>query len=248
MVPSSAFSMPELQAVSMPRHVAIIMDGNGRWAKARGLNRAAGHKKGAEALHALLNSAHELGLEYLTIYAFSSENWKRPENEISDLMLLLRHYLRHEVKTLHTNGVCLKIIGDRTQLAADIRTEIEHAEALTACNTRFHLNVALSYGSRQEIARAFQALAREVEAGKRDAASITEKIIADTLDTAGLPDPDLLIRTGGDQRLSNFLLWQSAYTELYFTPVLWPDFTAQHLKDAIHDYARRERRYGNASE
>ena len=228
----------------MPAHVAIIMDGNGRWAKSRGLPRAAGHKKGADALKQVIEGCGALGLQYLTLYAFSAENWQRPDTEISDLMNLLRHYLKKEITSIHKNNIRLNIIGDRSKLAGDIRQDIAEAEALTARTTGFSLNIALSYGGRQELLRAIRTLAAEIAEGKIEASELSETYVAAALDTHDIPDPDLLIRTGGEQRLSNFLLWQSAYTELYFMPVLWPDFTLEHLQEACAEYARRERRYG----
>jgi len=220
------------------------MDGNGRWAKSRGLPRTAGHKKGADSLRTVLNACRDAGVQYLTIYAFSSENWKRPSDEISDLMQLLNHYLEKELDTLHENNVRLRFIGDLGQLDKDIRASIGEAMEKTARNTAFNLTVALSYGSRQEIVRAVR---RIVEKGVA-AQNITEETLAEALDTADLPEPDLLIRTGGEQRLSNFLLWQAAYTEFYFTPVLWPDFNTKHFTEALQDYAKRERRYGTTGE
>jgi len=224
------------------------MDGNGRWAKARGLPRIVGHKKGSEALRTILTGCQELGLRYLTIYAFSAENWKRPQVEVTDLMELLRHYLDREIASLHKNGVRLRIIGDVTRLAPDIRAQIDAAEQLTEKNTAFNLTVALSYGARQELTQAVQALAARIESGEVSASAIDETTVSSLLYTRGIPDPDLLIRTGGEQRLSNFLLWQSAYTELYFTSVLWPDFSMAHLHEAISEYASRERRYGTTGE
>ena len=232
----------------IPEHVAIIMDGNGRWAKSRGLPRIIGHKKGSEALRDILTGCQQLGLRYLTIYAFSAENWKRPQVEITDLMELLRHYLDREIASLHKNGVRLRIIGDTSRLAPDIRNQINAAEKLTENNNAFNLTVALSYGARQELTQAVQALAARIESGEVAASAIDETTVSSLLYTRGLPDPDLLIRTGGEQRLSNFLLWQSAYTELYFTPVLWPDFSMTHLHEALLEYANRERRYGTTGE
>ncbi|BBK42864.1 isoprenyl transferase [Allostella vacuolata] len=230
--------------VHVPRHVAIIMDGNGRWARARGLPRAAGHRQGAEAVKRTVRAAGNLGVRYLTLFGFSSENWKRPETEVADLMGLLRHYLRAEIAELHANGVRLRVIGDRDRLARDIRALIENAEATTRANDRLHLTVALSYGGRQEIVLAVRRLAEEVRAGRLSPEQIDEAAIARRLDTHDLPDPDLLIRSSGEQRISNFMLWQSAYTELYFTPTLWPDFAETHLADAIRDFGTRERRFG----
>jgi undecaprenyl diphosphate synthase len=228
-----------------PRHVAVIMDGNGRWAKARGLPRIAGHKKGAEALRELLPKCPEIGIKYLTIYAFSSENWNRPQGEVTDLMELLRFYLEREIKTLHKNNVRIRIIGNTALLDAKTRRLIDEAETLTKENDALHLTVALSYGARDEIARAMQTIAKSIQTGDLSLAQIDESCISFHLDTRDLPDPDLLIRTGGEQRLSNFLLWQHAYTELFFSPVLWPDFSPTHLEAALADYMQRERRYGN---
>ncbi len=229
-----------------PAHVAVIMDGNGRWAKSRGLPRTAGHKRGADSLRKTLDACRASGVSYLTIYAFSSENWKRPENEISDLMQLLRHYLAQELDTMHENQVRLRFIGDLSLLSPEVRASITEAVEMTKRNTAFNLTVALSYGARQEIVRAVRTMALDIASGKLAANSIDEATIEAALDTAGIPEPDLLIRTGGEKRLSNFLLWQSAYTELYFTDVLWPDFDAAHFTEALEDYAGRERRYGTA--
>jgi undecaprenyl diphosphate synthase len=229
---------------SVPRHIAIIMDGNGRWAKARGLPRIAGHRRGAEAARRAVIAAAELGVPYLTLFGFSSENWKRPSTEITDLMGLLRHYLRGEIAELHRNGVRLKVIGEVGRLAPDIIDLIEHAEAVTHDNTRISLTMALSYGGRAEIVAAVRAIAQEVAAGGLAANAIDEACLAQHMFTADLPDPDLLIRTSGEQRISNFLLWQCAYSELVFTKTLWPDFSKGDLEQAIDEYCGRERRYG----
>lgn len=228
----------------IPAHVAIIMDGNGRWAKARGLPRIAGHKKGAEALRSLLFECEELGIRYLTIYAFSSENWNRPQTEVSDLMQLLRFYLEREIKTLIKKGIRLRVIGDMSQLEETTRKHIAAAEAATEAGTRFQLTVALSYGARGEMVQAVRHMAQAIAEGKLTPEMIDESTISGHLYTQGTPDPDLLIRTGGEQRLSNFLLWQQAYTELFFTQVFWPDFSIEHFKEALAEYAKRERRYG----
>ncbi len=240
-------NMPQTDKAKIPSHIAIIMDGNGRWAKARGFPRVVGHKKGAEILRHTMEACKDAGVHYLTIYAFSAENWKRPVVEVSDLMELLRSFLDREISSLHEKGVKLRVIGDLNKIAPDIRKQIEAAEKLTENNTGFNLIVALSYGARQEIIQTMQTLAKRIESGEISASNIDETTISDLLYTSAIPDPDLLIRTGGEQRLSNFLLWQSAYTELYFTPVLWPDFTAVHLQEAIAEYANRERRYGTTS-
>jgi len=239
-VPSHAEPQPP------PIHVAIIMDGNGRWARARGLPRSAGHERGAEAVRRAVRGAAQLGVRYLTLYGFSSENWKRPAAEIGDLMSLLRFYLRSEISNLHREGVRIKVIGDRARLAPDIVALIEEAERLTGANAGLTLIMALSYGSRSEIAGAARELARDVAAGRLAPADIDEAAFARHLGTAGIPDPDLLIRTSGEQRLSNFLLWQSAYSELIFVDTLWPDFDKGDLERAIAEFHGRERRYGAA--
>src|ERR1700758_3738806 len=228
----------------VPRHIAIIMDGNGRWAKAHGLPRIAGHRRGAEAARRAVIAAAELGVPYLTLFGFSSENWKRPSSEIQDLMGLLRHYLRGEIAELHRNGVRLKVIGDLGSLDPDIISLIGHAETITRDNSRILLTIALSYGGRAEIVTAVRAIARQVAFGKLDPGAVDEECIARHLFTADIPDPDLLIRTSGEQRISNFLLWQCAYSELVFTKTLWPDFSRNDLEQAIDDYCGRERRYG----
>ncbi|HTY65497.1 MAG TPA: isoprenyl transferase [Alphaproteobacteria bacterium] len=229
-----------------PAHVAIIMDGNGRWARARGLPRVAGHKRGAEAVRRTIRAAAELGIRYLTLFGFSSENWKRPADEVNDLMGLLRHYLRAELAELHQNGVRIRIIGDRSRLAPDIVSLIENAETTTAANSGLTLIVALSYGARAEIAMAVRSLARRLAAGEIAASDIDEDAVAASLWTRAIPDPDLIIRSSGEKRLSNFLLWQSAYSELVFVDTLWPDFGKDDLMAAIHEFHRRERRYGAA--
>jgi undecaprenyl diphosphate synthase len=237
--------VPSPQAgTGVPRHVAIIMDGNGRWAASRRLPRVAGHRAGAQAVRRTIEAAVRNGVEWLTLFAFSSENWRRPEDEITDLTGLLRHYLRTEVAELHAEGVRLRSIGDRSRFGADIARELEQAEALTRANTRLNLNVALSYGGRSEIVAAAQAIAAAVAAGQLDPGAVTEASFGAYLFTAGMPDPDLVIRTSGERRVSNFLLWQSAYAEFLFPEVLWPDFSQAHFDSALADYARRERRYG----
>ncbi|CAA7617040.1 isoprenyl transferase [Magnetospirillum sp. SS-4] len=227
-----------------PTHVAIIMDGNGRWAKARGLPRTAGHKRGAEAVRRTVEAAREMGVSYLTLYGFSSENWKRPAGEVSDLMGLLRLYLRSEVAALHKNGIRLKVIGDRNRLGADIVRLIDEAEAKTAANVALTLVLALSYGGRQEMVEATRRIAADVAAGRLAPDAIDEGVVAGHLFTAGIPDPDLIIRTSGEQRISNFLLWQGAYAELVFMETLWPEFGRAELENAIRDYHGRDRRYG----
>lgn len=227
-----------------PIHVAIIMDGNGRWAQQRKLPRTAGHKHGADAVRRTVRAAAELGIGYLTLFGFSSENWSRPQDEINDLMGLLRVYLRAETAELHKNNVRIRIIGDRSRLAPDIVQLIEQAEDTTAGNTGLTAILALSYGGRQDITQAAQALARDAAAGRIDPAMIDEEVFGDRLATAGIPDPDLLIRTSGEQRISNFLIWQLAYTEFVFQDILWPDFDGQCLSEAVEEFRRRDRRYG----
>ncbi len=227
-----------------PRHVAIIMDGNGRWAAARGLPRVEGHRRGVEALRKTVRAARELGISYLTIFSFSSENWSRPASEIGDLFGLLRRFIRNDLATLHADGVRVRVIGEREGLESDICALLSEAEELTRGNTRMTLVVAFNYGSRREIANAAQRLAREVAEGRRDPATINEDMLAGYLDAPDIPDPDLIIRTSGEQRLSNFLMWQAAYSELVFVPVLWPDFDKATLEGAIAEFATRERRFG----
>ena len=228
----------------VPRHVAIIMDGNGRWAAERGLPRQAGHKQGVEALRRTVRAAAEIGIEYLTIYSFSSENWSRPATEVSFLLDLLRRFIRLDVAELHQAGVKITVIGDREGLEPGIVSLLEDAESLTRENSRLKLVVAFNYGSRQEITRAARVIAQKVADGKIDPADITPAVLANHLDTAGIPDPDLLIRAGGEQRLSNYLLWQCAYTEFVFTEEYWPDFTREVFERAIAEYQARDRRFG----
>ena len=227
-----------------PHHVAIIMDGNGRWAKARALPRIAGHRRGADAVRRVVRGAGELGVPVLTLFAFSTENWTRPADEVNDLMGLLRHYLRNELEELHKNGARLRVIGNRERLDADIVRDIADAEQLTRNNTRIDVNICVKYGARDEIVQAARSLARRVAAGDLKADDIDENHFERELLTAGVPDPDLLIRTSGEQRISNFLLWQCAYAELVFVDTLWPDFGKEHLEQAIAEFRRRERRYG----
>jgi undecaprenyl diphosphate synthase len=234
----------EYPAASPPKHVAIIMDGNGRWAVSRGLPRTAGHHRGAEAVRRTVIGAAELGIAYLTLFGFSSENWKRPPTEVDDLMGLLRLYLRSEIAELHRNGVRVKVIGDRERLSRDLVKMIVGAEEMTAGNRTLQLTVALSYGGRSEIAGAARLIAERVRAGAIDPAAIDEELFQAHLLTAGVPDPDLVIRTSGEKRLSNFLLWQTAYSELVFLDRLWPDFTKQDLEEAIREFRSRDRRYG----
>jgi undecaprenyl diphosphate synthase len=227
-----------------PRHVAIIMDGNGRWAAARGLPRIEGHRRGVEALRKTVRAAGELGISVLTIFSFSSENWSRPQSEIRDLLALLRRFIRNDLAELHKSNVRVRVIGEREDLPADIRGLLEEAEDLTKHNDGLMLVVAFNYGARQEIARAARRLAVEVREGRLSADDITPELLARHLDQPHLPDPDVIIRTSGEQRLSNFLLWQAAYSELVFLPIYWPDFDRTALESAIAEYRRRERRFG----
>ena len=228
----------------VPVHVAIIMDGNGRWAQARGLPRTAGHKRGAEAVKRVVRAAGEMGIRYLTLFGFSAENWQRPESEVRDLMALLRFYLTNDVRELEEGGVRLKVIGDLSRLPNDTVEMISDAEERTKRNDKLILTIAISYGSRQELVDAARQLAVRVQEGALSPDDIDEQLFADQLYTHEIPDPDLLIRTSGEQRISNFLLWQSAYTELVFTETRWPDFGAAELDDAVAEFRRRERRYG----
>lgn len=237
----------QIEDTAAPVHVAIIMDGNGRWARARGLPRTAGHRRGAESVRSAVESARELGVSYLTLYGFSSENWKRPAREVDDLMGLLRLYLRREIKELKRNGVRVRVIGDRERLPADIVELIEGAESGTVVNTVLTLIVALSYGARAEITAAARRIAEDVKAGILETDAVDEDAFERYLSTSGIPDPDLLIRTSGEQRLSNFLLWQCAYAELVFVDTLWPDFSRDDFEDAILEFRRRERRYGSSA-
>ena len=228
----------------MPRHVAIIMDGNGRWASARGLPRGEGHRRGVEALRKTVRAAGEMGIRFLTIFSFSAENWSRPPSEIRDLMGLLRRFIRNDMAELHQNGVKVRVIGERGDLDPDIRRLLEEAEELTRNNIGLTLVVAFNYGARQEIARAAARIAAMIKDSSLDPSAITAELIGQNLDAPDLPDPDLIIRTSGEQRLSNFLLWQAAYSELVFVSTYWPDFDRAALEGAIAEYHRRERRFG----
>ncbi len=231
----------------IPQHVAIIMDGNGRWAQQRNQIRTMGHKQGAETVKDVVREAADLGIRYLTLFGFSTENWNRPLAEVTELMSLMRYYIRGNVADLHKNGVRLRIIGERHRLEPDVLQIVENAEQLTAGNDKLHLTIAFSYGARQEIVAAAQKLAFEVQEGTLRPEEIDQTRLGHALLTADLPDPDLLIRTSGEKRISNFLLWQLAYTELVFTDTLWPDFCRRDLESAIDDYNGRERRYGNVT-
>lgn len=239
-VPSTAFAPPP------PRHVAIIMDGNGRWAKARGLPRNLGHRQGVDAVRETVRACRRLGIQYLTLYAFSSENWKRPAAEVAGLMELLRLFIRRELDELLRNGVRIRMIGDRSRLAADIVALIDDAEARTRDNAVLTLTIALSYSGQDEIVEACRRIAEQVAAGQLRPQQISAPMLEQYLQTAGMPDPDLVIRTSGEQRLSNFLLWQSAYSELVFVDKLWPDFTPDDLAAAVGQFHKRERRYGGS--
>jgi len=230
--------------IAVPRHVAIIMDGNGRWAAERGLPRGEGHRRGVEALRRTVRAAGDLGIGFLTIFSFSAENWSRPPAEIRELMGLLRRFIRNDLADLHKSGVQVRVIGERADLDVEIRRLLEEAEELTKDNDKLVLVVAFNYGARQEIARAAQRLAAAVAAGDLAVSGVTADKLASHLDAPDLPDPDLIIRTSGEQRLSNFLLWQAAYSELVFVPTYWPDFDRATLESAITEYRRRERRFG----
>ncbi len=243
-LPASGLPEPELPPRAAPAHVAIIMDGNGRWAKARGLPRLAGHRAGGEAVRRSIAAAIRHGVRFLTLYAFSAENWARPASEVLDLTGLLRHYLKSEIASLAEEGVRLSVIGEPGRFAPDIQTDLAAAERLTAGNERLFLTIALSYGARNEILAAARAAAAAVLAGKLRLEDLDEPRFASFLATAGTPDPDLIIRTSGERRLSNFLLWQAAYAELVYLDVLWPDFGEADFAAALAEYTQRERRFG----
>lgn len=238
---------PEQAARPAVKHVAIIMDGNGRWAAARGLARSAGHKEGAAAARRAVEAARDLGLTHLTLYSFSTENWRRPAAEIADLMGLLRQFISDDLPTLRKEGVRVRIIGDRENLTPDLKLLVRQAEKETEGNARFTLNIAFNYGGRDELVRAARALAAEAAAGRLKPSDIDEARLAAALDTVASPDPDFVIRTSGEMRISNFLLFQAAYSEFFFLDVLWPDFTAAHLAGAIEAFAQRERRFGGVT-
>ena len=228
----------------VPRHVAIILDGNGRWAKKRLLPRNAGHAAGSKNVEKICSAAWNMGIEYVTMYAFSTENWSRPQDEVDALMKLLYSYLKDCIKTSKKNNMQVRVIGDITRLAEDLQEQIRQLEEVSAQNTGLHFQVALNYGSRDEMIRAIQKIGLAVRSGQLEPDNITEKTFSDYLDTRGIPDPDLMIRTSGEQRLSNYLLWQMAYTEFYFTDVLWPDFDRAELEKAVEFYRQRDRRFG----
>ena len=228
----------------IPVHVAIIMDGNGRWAKKRGLPRTAGHAQGARVVEQILEDADHMGIRYLTVYAFSTENWSRPDSEVKALMNLLRTYMKTSLAKCARNNVRIRVIGDKSRLDSDLQASIANLEKETASNTGIGFQIAINYGSRDEIVRAVRKAARKVKEHELDPEDITEDMISDELDTVGIPEPDLLIRTGGEERISNFLLWQTAYSELYFCDAAWPDFNKAELEKAIEAFNNRERRYG----
>ena len=228
----------------IPVHVAIIMDGNGRWARKRGLPRTVGHTQGARTVEQILEDADHMGIRYLTVYAFSTENWSRPDSEVKALMNLLRTYMKTSLAKCARNNVKIRVIGDKSKLDRDLQISIANLEKETETNTGISFQIAINYGSRDEIVRAVRSAAERVRSGELDPSDITEELISDSLDTYGIPDPDLLIRTGGEQRISNFLLWQTAYAELYFSEVAWPDFSKAELEKAVDAFNHRERRYG----
>ena len=234
--------------MNIPKHIAIILDGNGRWAKAKGLPRKVGHIEGAKTVEVICEEAYKMGVQYLTVYAFSTENWNRPKDEVDALMTLLRNYMKTCLKTAEKNRMCVRVLGDKTGLDEDIRNRIEELERATENNDGLHFQIALNYGGRDEIVRATKLLATKVKNGEINPEDITEDLLSDCLDTRNIPEPDLLIRTCNEQRISNFLLWQLAYTEFYFTPVAWPDFSKEELTKAIEAYNKRDRKYGLVKE
>ena len=234
--------------LKIPNHVAIILDGNGRWAKAKGLPRNYGHVQGAKTVEEICEVAYNMGINYLTVYAFSTENWNRPKEEVDALMKLLRNYMKNCLKTAEKNRMCVRVLGDKTRLDEDIRARIEELEEATKNNDGLHFQIAINYGGRDELVRASRKIAEKIASKELDPGAVDEACINSFLDTAGIPDPDLLIRTCNEQRISNFLMWQLAYTEFYFTPVPWPDFTKEELVKAVEAYNRRDRRYGGLKE
>ena len=234
--------------MNIPNHVAIILDGNGRWAKAKGMPRNYGHVQGAKTVEQICEDAWNLGIHYLTVYAFSTENWNRPKDEVSALMTLLRNYMKSCLKRATQNNMCVRVIGDKTGLDDDIRKRIAELEEATKDNTGLHFQIAINYGGRDELVRAIRKISSMIDKDKLSSTDIDEQLVADCLDTSGKPDPDLIIRPSGESRISNFLLWQSAYAELYFTKTLWPDFTKRDLLTALLDYQGRKRRFGKTQE
>ncbi|WP_275533121.1 isoprenyl transferase [Lachnoclostridium sp. An169] len=234
--------------MKVPQHIAIILDGNGRWAKAKGMPRNYGHAQGSKNVERICEEAWRMGIKYLTVYAFSTENWSRPKDEVDALMKLLRNYMKTCLKTAAKNDMKVRVIGDIEPLDEDIRTRIRELEEATVNNGGLNFTIALNYGSRDELTRAAKKMAQDCADGKLNPAEITEDVFASYLDTAGIPDPDLMIRTSGEQRLSNYLLWQLAYSEFYFTDVPWPDFTKKELEKAVEEYNHRHRRFGAVEE
>ena len=234
--------------MNIPKHVAIILDGNGRWAKAKGMPRTYGHIQGAKTVEDICEVAYNMGIQYLTVYAFSTENWNRPKEEVEALMKLLRNYMKNCLKRANQNNMCVRVIGEKSRLDEDIRKSIEELENATKDNTGLHFTIAINYGGRDELVRATRKIAERVASGEVKPEEITESMLNDNLDTAGYPDPDLMIRTCDELRISNFLLWQLAYTEFYVTPVPWPDFSKEELEKAVEAYNHRDRRYGGLKE
>jgi undecaprenyl diphosphate synthase len=240
--------MSDIDPQRLPKHVAIIMDGNGRWAKKRALNRIRGHEQGAESVREIVRTSREIGISWLTLYAFSEENWKRPKHEVQALMRLLKRFLKSELEEMLENGIRFQAIGRTSKLPQDVRNRLSETANKTSMNTDMVLTLALSYGGRQEIFDAIYKISEGIESGAITSGEITEQFIADSLYTAGMPDPDLLVRTSGEYRISNFLLWQIAYAEIYITPTLWPDFRKEEYLLAIEEYQKRERRFGGSGE
>ena len=236
------------QELKIPQHVAIILDGNGRWAKAKGLPRNMGHVEGAKNVEVICEDAYRMGIQYLTVYAFSTENWNRPKDEVDALMKLLRNYMKTCLKTAEKNRMCVRVLGEKSRLDQDIRFRIQELEDATKNNDGLHFQIAINYGGRDEIVRAVRQMGLDIRRGALAPQEISEQLLSDYLDTHGIPEPDLLIRTCNEQRISNFLLWQLAYTEFYFTPVAWPDFDKKELVKAVEAYNQRDRRYGKISE
>ncbi len=236
------------QELKIPQHVAIILDGNGRWAKAKGLPRNMGHVEGAKNVEVICEEAYRMGIQYLTVYAFSTENWNRPKDEVDALMKLLRNYMKTCLMTAEKNRMCVRVLGEKSRLDQDIRVRIQELEDATKNNDGLHFQIAINYGGRDEIVRAVRQMGLDIRRGALAPQEISEQLLSDYLDTHGIPEPDLLIRTCNEQRISNFLLWQLAYTEFYFTPVAWPDFDKKELVKAVEAYNQRDRRYGKISE
>ena len=234
--------------MQMPNHVAIILDGNGRWAKSKGMPRNYGHVQGAKTVEVICEEAYRMGIKYLTVYAFSTENWNRPKDEVDALMKLLRNYMKTCLKTAEKNKMCVRVIGDKTRLDQDIRERIEELENATRNNDGLHFQIAINYGGRDEIIRAVKKIASSIENKELDIENITEEVMSDMLDTCNIPDPDLIIRTCNELRISNFLLWQLAYAEFYVTQVSWPDFTKEELLKAVEDFNKRNRKFGLVNE